>query len=93
VALSRRLRRNYYWMFLVLLFAWVLKISNWELKPGEAMPSATNLFQAVARNAALGPFPGWAVLLAVAAFFAWLSYTAFRPRAESGELAYGEVHV
>jgi uncharacterized membrane protein len=93
VALSRRLRRNYYWMFLVLLFAWVLKIFNWELKQGEAMPHVGSLVETVTRNAALGPFPGWVVLLAVAVFFAWLSYTAFRPRAKSGELAHGEVHV
>jgi uncharacterized membrane protein len=93
VALSRRLRRNYYWMFLVLLIAWVLKISNWELKQGETGPQGANLFLHAVGNAALGPFPGWAVVLAVAAFFAGLSYTTFRPRTESGELAHGEVHV
>jgi uncharacterized membrane protein len=92
-ALSRRLRRNYFWMFLVLLFAWVLKISNWELKQGETQPHAADFFLNAVRNAALGPFPGWAVLLAVAVFFTWLGYTTFRPREESGELAHGEVHV
>src|SRR3954452_22660475 len=83
VALSRRLRRNYYWMFLVLLIAWVLKISNWELKQGETGPQDANLFLHAVNNAALGPFPGWTVVLAVAAFFAGLSYTTFRPRTES----------
>jgi uncharacterized membrane protein len=93
VALSRRLRRNYFWMFLVLLFAWVLKISNWELKQGETGSHAAHLFLSALGNATLGPFPGWAVLLAVVVFFAWLSYTTFRPWEASGELAHGEVHV
>src|SRR3954471_3910198 len=34
-AMSRRLRRNYFWMFLVLLAAWGLKISSARLLMGE----------------------------------------------------------
>jgi len=33
-AISRRLRRNYCWLFLILLLAWLLKISSAELQPG-----------------------------------------------------------
>src|SRR5436190_610312 len=33
LAFSRRLRRNYIWMFLILLIAWVLKISTPKLMP------------------------------------------------------------
>src|SRR3974390_2428734 len=35
-AISRRLSRNYCWMFLILLFAWLLKITTPHLQPDGA---------------------------------------------------------
>jgi uncharacterized membrane protein len=92
-AMSRRLRRNYSWLFLILLPAWVLKITSPRLQPqtgeSEFIHSAGDLL----RNAALVTVPGWVVLTAVAAFYGWLIYLMFKHRQLEGELAHGEVHV
>ena len=62
VAFARRLRRNYLYMFLILLFAWVLKISTPSLQPeGVSIAFVRSLTEAVG-NAALGPIPGWLVV-------------------------------
>ncbi|MBV9219822.1 MAG: DUF2270 domain-containing protein, partial [Methylobacteriaceae bacterium] len=92
-ALARRLRRNYFWMFLILLLAWVLKISSSTLQQEGVRLDFVQSVQDVMQNAALGPLPGWAVLLAIAAFYGWLTYAMVRARREVGELIYGEVHV
>ena len=92
-ALARRLRRNYFWMFLILLLAWVLKISSSKLQQEGVRLDFVQSVQDVMQNAALGPLPGWAVLLAIAAFYGWLTYAMVRARREAGELIYGEVHV
>ncbi|WP_424135434.1 DUF2270 domain-containing protein [Roseomonas chloroacetimidivorans] len=92
-AISRRLRRNYFWMFLVLLAAWILKISSsWLLRDEVAVDPAKPV-PGIIQNVALGPVPGWAVLIAVGVFYCWLCYATFRPREKGGELAHGEVHV
>jgi len=92
VAMSRRLKRNYFWMFLILLLAWVLKISTPKLQEeGVAREAAWSVGEIVG-NASFGPVPGWAVLLGVTGFYAWLAYSALRPDVETVE-EYGEVHV
>ncbi|MXP65090.1 DUF2270 domain-containing protein [Roseomonas sp. M0104] len=92
-AMSRRLRRNYFWMFLVLLAAWILKVSSaWLLRDAAPVDPAKPVHGAI-QNLALGPVPGWVVLMAVGAFYCWLTYATFRPRKKSGELAHGDVHV
>ncbi|WP_315926327.1 DUF2270 domain-containing protein [Mesorhizobium sp. SP-1A] len=92
-ALSRRLRRNYIWMFLILLLAWVLKISTPKLQhEGTSLTIAESLQEVVA-NANLGPVPGWLVLAAVAAFFLWLAFASLRALDDGGESSFGEVHV
>jgi uncharacterized membrane protein len=45
------------------------------------------------RNAAIGPVPGWIVILAVALFYAWILTTSLRRPKGEGELAFGNVHV
>ncbi|MFH5926320.1 DUF2270 domain-containing protein [Roseomonas xinghualingensis] len=92
-ALSRRLRRNYFWMFLVLLAAWILKISSSWLLQDEAPVDPAKPVPGLIQNLALGLVPGWAVLIAVCAFYCWLTYATFRPRQKAGELAHGDVHV
>jgi uncharacterized membrane protein len=92
-AVARRLRRNYIWLFLIILLAWVLKTTTSVLQPGQVrvhvVHSAGELFQ----NAAIGYIPGWLVLLSVLVFYGWLFYVILSNRKMTGELAYGEVHV
>ncbi|RFC68389.1 MULTISPECIES: DUF2270 domain-containing protein [Mesorhizobium] len=86
-AFARRLRRNYVWMFMILLLAWVLKISSPEL--GAITPS---IHEGIL-NANLGPIPGIAVVVGVGLFYAYLAYAYFRPSDDADEAGYGEVHV
>lgn len=91
-ALGRRLRRNYGWIYLILLFAWLLKTTA----ANPARPTYSRSVRSLAEwfgNADLGPAPGWAIAAGVAAFYAWLLFTALRRREARGELAHGEVHV
>ncbi|MDT8330149.1 DUF2270 domain-containing protein, partial [Roseomonas gilardii] len=92
-AFSRRLRRNYIWMFLVLLLAWIIKISTASLQHDELAAASRTSLPAWLGSLSLGPIPGWAVLLGIATFYAWLIYAALRPQHRTGELAHGEVHV
>ncbi|HEX5734272.1 MAG TPA: DUF2270 domain-containing protein [Blastocatellia bacterium] len=87
-AMARRLRRNYSWLFLVLLLAWVLKTTT-KQGADTAIPSFGEWF----RNASIGYMPGWAVLIGVIAFYGWMLYIMLKHRETAGELAYGEVHV
>lgn len=92
-AMSRRLRRNYIWMFLILALAWMLKISSARLQEeGEGAGRMQSFTDALA-SAALGPAPGWLVVITVAAFYIWLVHATFRSRGQAGELAHGDVHV
>src|SRR5689334_1744236 len=92
-AMARRLRRNYIWLFLILLLAWLLKTSTSSLQPGagdvQIIHSTSELF----KNAAIGYLPGWAVVIAILSFYGWLAYVIIRHHEKPGELAYGEVHV
>jgi uncharacterized membrane protein len=86
-AVSRRLRRNYIWIYLILLLAWVVKIGTRQLQAGGAP-----LYRIV-DDAALGPLDGRVVLVAVAAGYLWLAWYALQPRHRAGELVHGDVHV
>ena len=92
-AFSRRLRRNYIWMFLILLLAWVLKISTPRLQDEGAGFRLVHSLQEVLVNAGFGPIPGWLVVAGVAAFFLWLLYASLRAPDDAGEGDFGEVHV
>jgi uncharacterized membrane protein len=72
-AMAHRLRRNYCWIFLILLAAWLLKVLGsvaftriWEA------PSSLQIY------AEVGWTPGWAVLLCVLGFHAWLLFIMVR---------------
>ncbi len=92
-AMTRRLRRNYFPMFMVLLAAWVLKISSSRLLQEEVPIDPAKPVPGIIQNLSLGPIPGWIVLAAVLAFYAWLALLTFAPRDLSGELGHGDVHV
>ena len=92
-AMSRRLRRNYFWMFLILLLAWVLKVSSSTLHPEVGRLDITQSAMDMVPTLAVGPVPGWAVLLSVAMFYIWLAYATFSTGEDAGELTHGKVHV
>lgn len=90
-AMARRLRRNYIFLFLILLLAWLMKTTTSVLQagPAEMVHSTGELF----KNAAIGYVPGWVVLILILSFYSWMFYIMLKHREASGELAYGEVHV
>lgn len=89
-AVSRRLRRNYIWIFLILLGAWALKVTFPSFS-GE-IPSAL-AFQDWVRAAGVGPVPGWIISAVILAFYSWLIVAALRTHSRRGELAHGNAHV
>lgn len=91
-AMARRLRRNYLWMFIVLLVAWVLKISTPKLQDDALARDVVHSLREIVANAAFGPIPGWAILLGVIAFYCWLAYAALLT-GDPDKKEHGEVHV
>jgi uncharacterized membrane protein len=92
-AFARRLRRNYLYMYLILLLAWVLKISTPSLQTdGVKLDLVRSAAEAIS-NASLGPVPGWLVAVVVALFYLWLLAAAFLTPDDDVELKHGSVHV
>lgn len=89
-AVSRRLRRNYVWIFLILLGAWALK-ATFPSFSGD-IPAALT-FQDWIRNAGVGPVSGWIISGIVFAFYGWIAIAALKTHGRSGELAHGDAHV
>lgn len=92
-AFSRRLRRNYIWMFLIVLIAWVLKISTPAVQDERVSLELVRSVTDAIANASLGPVPGWLVVPAMALFYGSLIYAYVRPMDDADEGGYGEVHV
>ncbi len=63
-AVGRRLRRNYQWIYLILLGSWLVVLSSFPT-------STTSLAEMVSR-AAIGPLPGLLVVAGVAVFYSAL---------------------
>jgi uncharacterized membrane protein len=91
--MARRLRRNYCWLFLILLLAWVLKTTSAVLQPGLAEFGFVHSPGELLRNAGIVYIPGWMVLSGVLVFYAGLAYVMFKYYKVEGELSYGQVHV
>lgn len=92
-ALFRRIRRNYGWMYLILLLAWALKISSPKLQRDETPAEFVSSLTQVVHNAHLGPLHGGVVLALVGVFYLALTYAVLRREPDDGEFAHGEVHV
>jgi uncharacterized membrane protein len=91
--MARRLRRNYCWLFLILLLAWVLKTTSAVLQPGLAEFGFVHSPGELLRNAGIVYIPGWMVLSGVLVFYAGLAYVMFKYYKVDGELSYGQGHV
>lgn len=89
-SLARRLRRNYVFMYLILLLAWVLKITTPALQKEGA---DTGIVHDALAGAALGPVPGMVVVALVVLFYAGLFVFAYLVPDTDGELSFGDVHV
>jgi uncharacterized membrane protein len=76
-------------MFLILLLAWLLKVTTPHLRLDSGPVSLSDCL----RNAEIGPLPGWTVVIIVTSFYVWVVFAALRRYASEGELAYGDVHV
>lgn len=92
-AMARRLRRNYCWMFLILLLAWLVKTSTTAPPEDSVQLRLVQSFGEWLGNAAIGPVPGWIVMLVVAGFYAWIAVASLRRQETQGEMAFGNVHV
>jgi uncharacterized membrane protein len=89
-AMSRRLRRNYCWIFLVVLLAWLVKTTS-HFSDGRAR--LVHSVHEFLENASIAGIPGVAVLLGVAALYAWLAFVTLRFKLDEDDLGPGNVHV
>ncbi len=92
-AMARRLARNYCWIFLILLGAWILKITTAVLQPRTGEAEFIHSLEEFLHNTAISYIPGGVVLAGVLIFYGWLFYVMFKYRTQEGELTFGEVHV
>jgi uncharacterized membrane protein len=93
VALARRLRRNYIFLFLILALAWVLKISTPSLQTAGVKVDFVGSVREAVNSAALGAIPGFVIVTLVAAFYIGLLVIAYVTVDDNGELSFGDVHV
>ena len=89
-AVSRRLRRNYIWIFLILLGAWALKVTFPSF--GGESPAALTFHDWI-RNAGVGHVSGWVISAIIVVFYGWIVVAALRTYGRRGELAHGDAHV
>jgi uncharacterized membrane protein len=89
-AMARRLRRNYYWIFGVVLLAWLVKTTSHVSDGHTRLVHTVHEFLV---NTAIAGIPGSVVLLGVVLHYAWLTFVMFRFELESDELGPGQVHV
>ncbi|MGV3576792.1 MAG: DUF2270 domain-containing protein [Devosia sp.] len=83
-AMGRRLRRNYIWMFLILLMAWLLKIASPDLQAGVHLDPVRPLAVLV-EQASTGPVPGWLMVTVVFALYACLLYATYSTSERGGD--------
>jgi len=65
-------------MFLILLLAWLLKISSPKLKLDGGKAEFVYSLAEWVRDASIGPVPGQIVIAIVLSFYGWILYTALR---------------
>jgi len=89
-AMARRLRRNYGWIFLVVLLAWLVKTTS-EVSDGRTrLVHSMHEFLA---NTAVAGIPGGAVMVGITLLYAWLLFVMIRFGISDEDLGPGQVHV
>lgn len=83
-AMGRRLRRNYIWMFLILLAAWLLKTASPDLQSGAHL-DPQRPWASLIEQASAGPIPGWLIVAMVTLFFLGLFYVTYSTRERGGD--------
>jgi uncharacterized membrane protein len=89
-AMSRRLRRNYLWIFLVVLLAWLVKTTSFIAEGHPRLVHSVNEFLG---NTAIAGIPGVVVVLGVVALYVWLTFVGLKYDLDEDELGPGQVHV
>jgi uncharacterized membrane protein len=89
-AMSRRLRRNYCWIFLVVLLAWLVKTTS-HLADGKTR--LVHSLDEFLGNASIAGISGAVVLLGVATMYAWLAFVTLCYSLDEDDLGPGNVHV
>ena len=89
-AMSRRLQRNYCWIFLVVLLAWLVKTTS---AVADGHTRFVNTMREFLDNAAIGAIPGAVVMTGIAVLYAWLLFVTLRFDLDDEELGPGQVHV
>jgi uncharacterized membrane protein len=89
-AMSRRLRRNYAWIFLVVLMAWLVKTTSFSTEGHTRLVHTANEFLG---NTAIAGIPGGVVIAGVALLYAWLAWLMLKYELHEDELGPGQVHV
>jgi uncharacterized membrane protein len=89
-AMSRRLRRNYCWIFLVVLLAWLVKTTSFAANGQTRLVHSAHEFL---RNTAIAGIPGAVVVIGVLVLYAWLAFVMLRYELDEDELGPGQVHV
>ena len=89
-AMSRRLRRNYGWIFFVVLLAWLVKTTS-EVSDGRTrLVHSMHEFLA---NTAVAGIPGVVVILGIALLYSWLLFVMIHFGIGDEDLGPGQVHV
>lgn len=91
-AMTPRLRRNNIWMYLILLLAWLLKITTPLLQPEGTHLGWREPFVNMVSSAEAGPISGSVVIVVVIAFYVWLGWMVLHADDQADGNA-GEVHV
>ena len=89
-AVARRLERNYCWIFLVVLLAWLVKTTSTVFEGRHRLVHSFDEFLA---NTAVAGIPGGVVIFGVCALYAWLIFVMLRYQIDEDELGPGQVHV
>jgi uncharacterized membrane protein len=81
-SMARRLRRNYIWIFVILLFSWILKI----YQHGGPLAGPWDLIEAAQQDQPIHPILFWGIIAGFYAVIVWLATYTQKERYESGEL-------
>ena len=89
-AMARRLQRNYCWIFLVVLMAWLVKTTS-SLSDGH--PRLVHSLHEFLQNASIAGIPGIAVVGGLCVLYGWLVFVLVRYDIDDETLGPGQVHV